>query len=406
MTSALDTTCCIVGGGPAGMMLGVLLARAGVRTVVLEKHSDFLRDFRGDTIHPSTLELMHELGVLNEFLELPHYKAYHVYGQFGTMRFRVADFTRLPTRCGFIVFMPQWEFLDFLAHQGRQYSAFELRMETEVTGLLEEDCRICGVRASSPAGNLEIRTDLVIGADGRSSTARAHSALEVEEFDAPMDVLWFRLSKRIGDPADPIGHFAAGRILVMISRSTHWQFGYVIPKGATSDLRARGIEAFRAAVAELAVFAADRVQEIASWDDVKLLTVAVDRLRRWHRPGLLCIGDAAHAMSPIGGVGINLAIQDAVACANQIARPLREGALTDADLASVQKRRFFPTRITQRVQITVQDTVMRRLLVRDVSRPLRPPLAVRAISRLPALQRITARIVGVGVRPEHIAPAG
>ena len=383
------------------MMLGVLLARAGVRTVVLEKHADFLRDFRGDTIHPSTLELMHELGVLDEFLALPHHKAAHIYAQFGETRFRVADFTRLPTRCGFIAFMPQWDFLDFLVRQGQRYRAFELRMETEVTGLLEEDGRVCGVRASSPEGELEIRADLVIGADGRASTVRARSALEVEAFGAPMDVLWFRLSRKAGDPEDPMGHFAAGRILIMISRRAHWQFGYVIPKGALDDLRARGIEAFRGAIAELARFAADRVQEIASWNDVKLLTVAVERLKRWHQPGLLCIGDAAHVMSPIGGVGINLAIQDAVTCTNRIASPLRDGGLTDTDLAAVQTRRLFPTWITQRTQVFVHNHVMKRVLAGEGSEPLAAPVPVHA----PVLQRIAARLVGIGVRPEHIETA-
>ena len=405
MTSALETTCCIVGGGPAGMMLGVLLARAGVRTVVLEKHSDFLRDFRGDTIHPSTLELMQELGVLDEFLALPHHKASHFYAQFGETRYRVADFTSLPTRCGFIAFMPQWDFLDFLARQGRRYRAFELRMETEVTDLVEQDGRVCGVRASSPDGELEIRADLVIGADGRASTVRARSGLEVEAFGAPMDVLWFRLSRKAGDPEYPIGRFAAGRILIMISRRAHWQFGYVIPKGILDDLRARGIEAFRGSIAELARFAADRVQEITSWNDVKLLTVAVERLNRWHQPGLLCIGDAAHAMSPIGGVGINLAIQDAVACANRIAEPLRDGRLTDADLAAVRRRRLFPTWIVQRTQVLIQNRVIRRLLADTGSEPLAPPLPVRVVSRLPVLQRIAARLVGMGVRPEHIETA-
>ena len=402
MTAAIETTCCIAGGGPAGMMLGVLLARAGVRTVVLEKHADFLRDFRGDTIHPSTLELMHELGVLDKFLALPHDKVYHIYGQFGEAQFRVADFTCLPTRCRFMAFMPQWDFLDFLARQGQCYSAFELRMETEVTGLLEEDGRVCGVRASSPEGKLEVRADLVIGADGRASVVRACSALEVEAFGAPMDVLWFRLSRKAGDPKNPMGHFAAGRILVMISRSTHWQFGYVIPKDTLDDLHARGIEAFRGAIAELARFAADRVEEIASWNDVKLLTVAVERLKRWRQPGLLCIGDAAHVMSPIGGVGINLAIQDAVACANRIAAPLRDGGLTDTDLAAVQRRRLLPTWITQRAQVGVHNRVMKRVLAGEGSEPLAPPLPVRIISRVPLLQRIAARIVGVGVRSEHI----
>ncbi len=404
MTSTLETSCCIVGGA-AGMMLGVLLARAGVRTVVLEKHADFLHDFRGDTIHPSTLELMHELGVLDEFLTLPHHKAHHIYAQFGETRFRVADFTRLPTRCRFIAFMPQWDFLDFLARQGQRYSAFELRMETEVTGLLEEDGCVCGVRASSPEGELEIRADLVIGADGRASVVRACSALDVEAFGAPMDVLWFCLSRKAGDPEDPMGHFAAGRILIMISRPAHWQFGFAIPKGTLDDLRAGGIEAFRGAIAELAHFAADRVQEIASWNDVKLLTVAVERLKRWHEPGLLCIGDAAHVMSPIGGVGINLAIQDAVACANRIAAPLRDGDLTDTDLAAVQRRRLFPTWITQRTQVMVQNRVIKRLLAGEGSESLAPPLPVRVVSRVPVLQRIAARLVGIGVRPEHIETA-
>ena len=348
---------------------------------------------------------MHELGVLDEFLALPHHKASHIYAQFGETQFRVADFTRLPTRCGFIAFMPQWDFLDFLARQGQRYRAFELRMETEVTGLLEEDGRVCGVRASLPEGEMEIRADLVIGADGRASTVRARSALEVEAFGAPMDVLWFRLSRKAGDPEDPMEHFAAGRILIMISRRAHWQFGYAIPKGALDDLRARGIEAFRGAIAELARFAADRVQEIASWNDVKLLTVAVERLKRWHEPGLLCIGDAAHVMSPIGGVGINLAIQDAVACANRIAAPLRDGSLTDADLAVVQKRRVFPTRITQRTQVMVQNRVIKRLLAGEGSEPLPPPLPVRVVSRVPVLQRIAARLVGIGVRSEHIEAA-
>ena len=405
MTSVLETTCCIVGGGPAGMMLGVLLSRAGVRAVVLEKHADFLRDFRGDTIHPSTLELMQELGVLDEFLALPHYKARHAYAQFGETRFRVADFTRLPMRCGFIAFMQQWDFLDFLARQGQCYDAFEVRMETEVTGLLEENGRVCGVRASSPKGELEIRADLVIGADGRGSTVRSHSALQLEAFGAPMDVLWFRLSRKAGDPEDPMGHFAAGRILIMISRRAHWQFGYVIPKGTFDDVRGEGIEAFRGTIAELARFAADRVQEIASWNDVKLLTVAVERLKRWHEPGLLCIGDAAHVMSPIGGVGINLAVQDAVACANRIAAPLRGGRLTDADLAAVQRRRLFPTWITQRTQVMVQNRVIKRLLAGEGSESLVPPLPVRVVSRVSVLQRIAARLVGIGVRPEHIETA-
>ena len=403
MIPTLETTCCISGGGPAGMMLGVLLARAGVETVVLEKHSDFLRDFRGDTIHPSTLELMHELGVLNEFLLLPHQKVYHLNARFGASTLRIADFSHLPTRCGFIAFMPQWDFLEFLVRQGKRYGAFHLRKQTEVTSLLEGGDRVCGVRAQMPEGELEVWADLVIGADGRASTVRAHSKLVVEKLGAPMDVLWFRLSKQYGDPEESTGHFTAGRILVMISRREHWQMGYVIAKGTLDELRTRGLAAFRAIIGELAGFAANRVHEIASWDDLKLLTVAVDRLRQWHQPGLLCIGDAAHAMSPIGGVGINLAIQDAVACANLLAAPLREGRLTDRHLAAVQARRMLPTRITQRLQVVVQNRVITRVLAG--SETLVPPLPVRIISRTPLLQRIPARIVGMGIRPEHIETA-
>jgi len=403
MTTMLETTCCIAGGGPAGMMLGVLLARAGVETIVLEKHGDFLRDFRGDTIHPSTLELMHELGVLDEFLALPHHRAEYLQAQFGTRTLRIADFTHLPTRCGFIAFMPQWDFLDFLARQGNRYNAFTLRMQSEVIGLVEEDGRVCGVLAQSSDGELKIRAKLVIGADGRNSCVRTQSKLVVEKLGAPMDVLWFRLSKQGGDPENPTGHFAAGRILIMINRREHWQLGYVIPKGTLDELRANGLDAFRASIAELAIFAANRVHEISSWDDLKLLTVTVDRLHQWHRPGLLCIGDAAHAMSPIGGVGINLAIQDAVACANRLVTPLNEGRLTDEDLAAVQERRVWPTRITQRLQMAVQNRVIKRVLVG--SETLAPPLPLRIISRVPLLQRIPARVIGVGLRPEHIETA-
>jgi len=403
LTSTLETTCCIVGGGPAGMMLGVLLARAGVETVVLEKHSDFLRDFRGDTIHPSTLELMHELGVLDEFLLLPHQKVSHLNAQFGARTLRIADFSHLPTRCAFIAFMPQWDFLEFLLRQGKRYGTFELRTQAEVTGLLEEGGRVRGVLAQTPEGDIEVRADVVIGADGRASTVRAHSKLVVEKLGAPMDVLWFRLSKQDGDPQESTGHFTGGRILIVINRREHWQMGYVIAKGTLDELRERGLDSFRTDIAELTGFAANRVGEIASWDDVKLLTVAVDRLLKWYQPGLLCIGDAAHAMSPIGGVGINLAIQDAVACANLLATPLREGRLTDDDLASVQARRMLPTRVIQWLQVAVQNRVITQVL--KGSKALAPPLPIRLISRMPLLQRIPARIVGMGIRPEHIETA-
>ncbi|HKO19141.1 MAG TPA: FAD-dependent oxidoreductase, partial [Acidobacteriaceae bacterium] len=299
--------CCIAGGGPAGMMLGVLLARAGVDVLVLEKHADFLRDFRGDTLHPSTLQVMHELGLLERLLRLPHQKVTRLKGQFGDLALTVADFTHLPTRCRFIAFMPQWDFLNLLAQEGARYPSFQLRMRAEVTDLIQDKDRIVGLRAQTPDGPLEIRASLVVGADGRHSVVRARAGLPVEEFGAPMDVLWFRLSRRTDDPEDPIGRFDTGRIFIMLNRGEYWQCGFVIPKGSRDELHARGLRAFRDSVAQLAPVLADRVGELQDWEAIKLLTVQVDRLRRWYRAGLLCLGDAAHAMSPVGGVGINLA---------------------------------------------------------------------------------------------------
>src|SRR5262249_12444646 len=313
---APTTTCCIAGGGPAGMMLGFLLARAGVNVVVLEKHADFLRDFRGDTIHPSTLEVIHELGLLDEFLKLPHQEARRLRGVIGDTAVQIADFSNLPTRCRFIALMPQWDFLNFIAEHGRRYPTFDLRMQAEVTDLIEQDGRIAGVRADTPDGPLTVRSTLVIGADGRHSVVRERARLPVEDLGAPIDVLGMRLSRRPSDGSEPLGRMGAGMIFIMIDRGDYWQCGFVIPKGAAEELKARGIEAFRALIVELAPAFRDRVEELRSWDDVSLLTVKVDRLRKWYRPGLLCIGDAAHAMSPVGGVGINLAIQDAVAAAN------------------------------------------------------------------------------------------
>ena len=334
MTGTLRAGCCIAGGGPAGMMLGYLLARAGIAVVVLEKHADFLRDFRGDTLHPSTLEIMHELGILDELLERPHRQLPQFTAQMGNAEIVLADFTRLSTRCRFVALMPQWDFLDFLVKQAQRYPTFQLRMRTEVSGLMEEDGRVTGVTAQGPQGPLEIRTDLIVGADGRHSAVRHASGLQVADFGSPIDVLWMRLSRDASDP-HVILRFNRGRILATADRGDYWQCGFVIAKGASEDLRAKGIESFRDEITKIAPFLNGRLEELRDWNDIRLLTVRIDQLRQWYRPGLLCIGDAAHAMSPIGGVGINLAIQDAYAAANILAGPLRGGGLTTDHLAAV-----------------------------------------------------------------------
>ena len=401
----ISVRCCVAGGGPAGMMLGLLLARAGVEVLVLEKHADFLRDFRGDTIHPSTLEVMHELGLLEELLRLPHQEMPALSVRIGDATLPVADFAHLPTRCRFVAFMPQWDFLSFLAGHAARHPTFSLRMRAEAIGLIEEAGRVAGVVAATPAGPLEVRADLVVGADGRHSVVRGKAGLQVEELGAPMDVLWFRLSRQAGDPDQTMGRFEAGRILVLINRGNYWQCGYVIPKGSLDRIRGAGLEAFREEVARLAPFAADgRVSELRGWDEIRPLTVRVDRLPRWHRPGLLCIGDAAHAMSPIGGVGINLAIQDAVAAANLLAAPLRDGRLTAGHLRRVQRRRELPARITQRLQLLMQERVIAAVLG-GVGGTLTPPLALRLLARFPPLRRLPARLIGLGVRPEHLRPS-
>jgi 2-polyprenyl-6-methoxyphenol hydroxylase-like FAD-dependent oxidoreductase len=400
MMKTMSVRCCITGGGPAGMMLGLLLARAGVDVVVLEKHADFLRDFRGDTIHPSTLEVMHELGVLERLLTLPHQKVSRINAQFGDLALTVADFSSLSTHCRFVAFMPQWDFLNFLAEEAARYSTFQLRTQADVTGLIEEEGSVVGLRANTSDGPLEVRAELVVGADGRHSIVRAKAGLSIEEFGAPMDVLWFRLSRRASDPGDPVGRFDVGRIFIMLNRGDYWQCGFVIPKGSRDQLQERGLPTFRDAVAQLAPFMADRVGELRDWEPIKLLMVQVDRLRQWYRPGLLCIGDAAHAMSPVGGVGINLAIQDAVATANLLAVPLRDGPVTTEDLRKVQQRREWPTRMTQRVQLAIQNRVIRRVLSnRD---RFSPPFAIRLLALIPFLRRIPARMIGLGVRPEHV----
>jgi 2-polyprenyl-6-methoxyphenol hydroxylase-like FAD-dependent oxidoreductase len=398
--STIKTQCCIAGGGPAGMMLGFLLARAGVHVVVLEKHADFFRDFRGDTVHPSTLELMFELGLIDEFLKLPHQKVETLTAQIGAEHVQMVDFRHLPTHCKFVALMPQWDFLNFLAEHGKQYKTFDLCMQADATDLIEENGRIAGLIANTPDGELTIRADLVVGCDGRHSIVREKAGFKSEDYGAPMDVLWFRLSHKVGDSADTFGHIEAGRLMVMFDRGDYWQCAYVIPKGGIERMKSEGLEAFRKQVVEMSPFLSDRVGELKTWDDVKLLSVTVDRLKKWWRPGLICIGDAAHAMSPIGGVGINMAVQDAVAAANRLAGPLRTGKLADADLQAIEERRTLPMRFTQGLQLTIQQRVISRVLASQ-QRP-KPPLLLKLFGVFPILRRIPARLVGLGIRPEHV----
>jgi 2-polyprenyl-6-methoxyphenol hydroxylase-like FAD-dependent oxidoreductase len=398
---ALETTCCIAGGGPAGMMLGFLLARAGVDVVVLEKHADFLRDFRGDTVHPSTLDVIAELGLLDEFLKRPHQEVRELTGVIGGTPVTVADFSHLGTRCKFIALMPQWDFLNFLADHAKRYPPFDLRMQAEVTDLIEEGGAIRGVRATTPDGPLEIRAQLVVGADGRHSVVRERAGFAVQDLGAPIDVLWMRLPRKPDDAGAALGRFEAGHILVMLDRGDYWQCAYVIEKGGFEELKQRGLDALREGIVAVAPMLRDRIDALSDWDQVKLLTVSVDRLRRWHRTGLLCIGDSAHAMSPIGGVGINLAIQDAVATANLLFEPLRARTLVDGDLARVQRRRLLPVRLIQAMQVFVQDRIIRRVLGSKTA-VTKLPFPLRLMQRFPALRRIPARVVGVGFRPEHV----
>ncbi|MGB5184283.1 MAG: FAD-dependent oxidoreductase [Xanthobacteraceae bacterium] len=397
---SLTTQCCITGGGPAGMMLGFLLARAGVRVVVLEKHTDFLRDFRGDTVHPSTLELIHELGLLDEFLKLPHRSVDRLSLQVGNRRIRLIDLTHLPTQCKYIALMPQWDFLNFLAEHGRRYKQFDLRMRAEATDLIESGDRIVGVRVRTPDGELTIHADLVVGCDGRHSTIREKAGLQTDDYGAPMDVLWFRITRRDTDGADVFGHIAAGALLVMLDRGDYWQCAYVIPKGGIDRVTANGIEAFRNRVVALSPFLADRIGELRSFDDVKLLSVMVNRLQQWWRPGLICIGDAAHAMSPIGGVGINIAVQDAVAAANRLAAPLQAGTTSSGHLQAVQARRDFPARMTQKIQLTMQNRIIGPAL--QSTREPKPPLLFKLFDTFPLLRRLPARLLALGIRPEHV----
>jgi 2-polyprenyl-6-methoxyphenol hydroxylase-like FAD-dependent oxidoreductase len=382
------------------MMLGFLLARAGVDVLVLEKHADFLRDFRGDTIHPSTLEVIYELGLLDEFLKLPHQKVHELVGHVGDLELVVADFRYLPTHSRSIVFMPQWDFLNFLSGKASEYPGFRLMMNAEVTELLEESGSVSGVRAKTQEGELKVRSVLVIGADGRHSIVRQRAGLKVLDLGAPMDVLWFRISRKPEDPPQTMGKFDAGKIFISLNRGDYWQCGYVIAKGQLEEIRSHGLEYFHQQIAKVAPYVSNRTNELKSWDDIKLLTVRVDRLEQWYRPGLLCIGDAAHAMSPVGGVGINLAIQDAVSAANILAVPLREKKVIVDHLRDVQRRREFPTRITQRIQVVVQSRVIAPILSSD--KPFQAPLLIRLLAKVPFLRRVPARLVGIGVRPEHV----
>lgn len=398
MTSPSEATCLIAGGGPAGMMCGYLLARAGVRVVVLEKHGDFLRDFRGDTIHPSTLQLMQELGELEGFLALPHQDVSYAEADIGDRRIRLADFTHLPVVHKRLVFMPQWDFLNFIADRAGRLPGFTLLMKTEAVGLLREGERVTGLRIKDRQGEREMKgAALVVAADGRDSALRRDAGLAVEDLGAPMDVMWFKLKHRPGEDQAVLGRVVQGQALIMLYRGEYWQCALLIRKGAADEVKSQGLESFRARIARLA--RRDAVEEIESWDDVKLLTVRLDRLKNWYRPGLLFIGDAAHAMSPIGGVGINLAIQDAVATANLLHSALRRGAPSESDLARVQQRRLFPTRVTQRIQTTIQDNVIDPVLSGS---PPRVSWPLELLQTWPWLQRLPARAIGLGIRPEHV----
>jgi 2-polyprenyl-6-methoxyphenol hydroxylase-like FAD-dependent oxidoreductase len=387
------------------MMLGYLLARAGVEVIVLEKHSDFLRDFRGDTVHPSTLEVMAELGVLDDFLKRPHTELSQIGGRINGVAMTIADLRHLPTRCKFVALVPQWDFLNFLAERGTRYPGFRVLMRAEVSDLIVEGGRVTGVRVNAQDGPLEIRADLVVGADGRHSTVRERAGLIVQDFGAPIDVLWMRLSKQPADSESLLGYFDAGRLLVTLDRGDYWQCALVIPKGGFDALRARDVQVLRDGIGDLAPFLRERTEELRDWDDVKLLTVVVDRLRRWYRPGLLCIGDAAHAMSPMGGVGINLAVQDAVAAANILAAPLRAGTVSVRDLHAVEQRRLFPIRVTQAVQVFAAARIFGGIAPgapRPATRTGSLPWPLRLLRRFPYLRRFPARFIGIGVRPEHV----
>jgi 2-polyprenyl-6-methoxyphenol hydroxylase-like FAD-dependent oxidoreductase len=397
----MKVQCCIVGGGPAGMMLGYLLGRAGVDTLVLEKHKDFLRDFRGDTVHPSTLRIMQELGLLEDFWQQPHSKLRALSVEIEGRTFQIADFGRVPTPGHCIVLMPQWDFLNFMMQKGSRFASLKVMMSSEATRLTESAGRVSGVEATTPEGALSVSADLVVACDGRSSSMRKAAGLQAHSLGSPIDVLWFRLSKKDADPEQVLGHLERDKMLVTIDRNDYWQCAYVISKGGIDRVHANGLEAFKRAVADGAKFLADRVDELKSFDDVKLLSVSVDRLLSWSKPGLLCIGDAAHAMSPVGGVGINLAIQDAVATANVFAAKLRAGSLRDGELDAVRRRRLLPVKVIQRMQTTVHKRVLQPV-VSGQQQTLKVPWVIKLLDRTPWMRRWPAQFIGLGVRSEHV----
>jgi 2-polyprenyl-6-methoxyphenol hydroxylase-like FAD-dependent oxidoreductase len=398
--SRMETTCCVVGGGPAGIMLGYLLARAGIAVTMLEKHKDFFRDFRGDTVHPSTLEVMYELGILDDFLKVPHQKLRSVGGVFGDFPFTAADFSKLPTHCKFVALMPQWDFLNFLSDKAKPFPSFSLRMENEAVDLITHNGRVQGVAAHTPQGTVDVIADLVVACDGRHSRVREAAGLGVQEFGVPIDVLWFRISRTGSDPEQLFGNINYGKALILIPRGDYFQAGLIIRKGSFGQIQQHGLKDFREDIRRIAPYLGDRVEELRDWEQVKLLSVQINRLRRWYRAGLLCIGDAAHAMSPAGGVGINLAIQDAIAAANLLTEPLRQGRVTEELLKCVQHRREFPTRVTQAVQVQAHQAFQK---VFQNPGPAHAPWQVRLVFNIPGVQQAIARFVGVGARPEHVA---